>query len=167
MTKVDKRRRSEGKTNYQARIKMLKGGIPRIVFRKTNRYITAQYVTSREAQDKVEEGASSKDLLNYGWPKEASGSLKSISASYLTGLLLGKKIAGKEAIIDLGMIRNVHKSRAYAFLKGLVDSGIKISQKEGIFPDEKRIKGEHMKNKIPFDAIKSKIISHKKQEGKK
>lgn len=168
MTKVDKRRRREGKTNYSQRIKILKGEKPRVIFRKTNRYLIAQYVTSKESQDKIEEGVNTKDLLNYGWPKEASGSLKSISAAYLLGILLGKRMEDKkDAIIDFGMIRNIHKSRAYAFLKALLDSGIKMNPPEGIFPAENRIKGEHMKNKIPFEAIKSKILADKKDLKKK
>jgi large subunit ribosomal protein L18 len=86
--------------------------------------------------------------------------LKSTTASYLLGLLFGKKITDKKKlpVIDLGMIRTVHKSRPYAFIKGLTDSGIAIKHKEGIFPDDNRIKGEHLKNAVPFEEIKSKII---------
>ena len=35
--------------------------------------------------------------------------------------------------------------------------GIKIKCGEEAFPDEKRIRGEHLKNKIKFDEIKSNI----------
>lgn len=149
------RRRRETKTDYGKRIKFLKSGAGRIVFRKTNKYIIAQYVTSKEAQDKVEFGISSKDLLKFGYPKEAS--LKNLSAAYLTGLLFGKKVSEEKVIFDVGMIRNLHKSKVYAFLKGLVDAGVKIKYDEKVFPDEARIKGEHLKNKIPFDEIKSKV----------
>ena len=158
--KTLKRRRQEHKTDYLKRLKLLKSGKPRIVFRKTNKYIIAQYVTSKEAQDKIEFGISSKNLLKYGWSKEFDGSLKSIPASYLTGYLIGKQIIKKNfanPIIDFGMIRALSKTRVYGFLKGLVDAGIEIKSREEIFPDEKRISGEHMKNKIPFNEIKSKI----------
>jgi len=160
MAKIDRRRRREGKTDYSKRINLLKGESPRIIFRKTNKYIIAEYIKSKEAQDSVEIGLTSKALLGYGWPESATGSLKSVTASYLLGILMGKKIEGKKnlPVIDFGMIRNVHKSRAYAFLKGLIDSGIKITHKEGIFPDEKRLKGEHLSNKVPFEQIKSKIM---------
>lgn len=159
MEKVDKRRRREAKTDYSKRIKLLKSESPRIIFRKTNRYLIAQYVKSKEAADKVEFGFDSRALLNYGWPEKASGSLKSVTASYLLGMLVGKKITDKKnlPIVDLGMINPVHKSKVYAFIKGLIDSGIKIKSKEGIFPEENRIKGEHLKNKVPFEEIKSKI----------
>jgi len=155
-----KKRRKQGKTDYNKRIKLLKSGAPRIIYRKTNKYIIAQYVTSKEARDKVEVGINSKNLIKYGWPKESSGSLKSTTASYLTGFLIGKKIIKnklKTPIVDLGMVRTLYKSKVFAFLKGLIDSGIEIKSKEETFPDEARIKGEHMKNKIPFNEIKSKI----------
>ena len=121
--KVQKRRRREGKTDYKARLKLLESELPRIVVRKSNRYVLAQYVKSEHAQDKVLLGVSSKELLEYGWPKEASGSLKSIPACYLTGLILGKEIKTKikeekeRVILDLGLGRNIKKSRVYAVLK--------------------------------------------------
>jgi len=163
--KTLKRRRREGKTDYKARLSLLRSSIPRIIVRKTNRYIIAQYVETKEAQDYVLAGVLSKELLKYGWPKEKEGSLKSIPACYLIGLYLGnkiKKLGGKKikesAILDIGLIRSIPKSRMYAVLKGLVDSGIKIKHKEGIFPAEKRIRGEHLKEKINFDEIKNKIL---------
>ncbi len=161
--RVAKKRRIEKKTDYKARLILLKSQMPRIVVRKTNKYILAQYVQSEESRDKVIFGISSKDLLKYGWEKEKAGSLKSIPAGYLTGLLLGTKIKAKEeAILDIGMIRNVKKSRIYAVLNGLVDAGVTIKHKKEIFPDEKRIKGEHLKNKIDFEKIKGNILKGKK-----
>jgi large subunit ribosomal protein L18 len=160
--KTLKRRQKECKTDYHKRIKLLKGNSPRIIFRKTNKYIISQYVTSKEAKDKVEFGISSKKLMDYGWPKEFSGSLKSIPASYFTGFLIGKKIVKeklKKPILDLGMVRNIHKSKIYAFLKGLNDAGIDIQCDKKFFPDENRTKGKHMKNDISgsFEKIKSNI----------
>ena len=155
-----KRRRRERKTDYDARLKLLKGSLPRIVIRKTNRYIIAQLVESEKAQDSIICGANSKELLKHGWEK--AGSLKSIPACYLTGLLLGKKIKDKKkkVILDIGLFRNIKKSRIYAVLKGLVDSGLDIKFEEDIFPDEKRIKGEHLKNKIDFEKIKHKLMKN-------
>ena len=158
--KIQKRRRREGKTDYSNRIKLLKSGKPRIVFRKTNKYFLVQYVTSQEAQDKVKLNFTSKELLKFGWPEKSIGGLKSIPASYLTGFLTGKKIIQKKLespILDFGMIRTLYKTKVYGFLKGLIDSGIKISCKEEAFPEEDRIKGKFLKNKIPFEEIKSKI----------
>jgi large subunit ribosomal protein L18 len=160
--KTLKRRKLEGKTDYRKRIKLLKSGVPRIVFRKTNRYIIAEYVTSKEAQDKIEIGITSKKLKKFGWPDEFEGSLKSIPASYLTGLLIGKEIINKKLktpIVDFGMMRAIHKTKAYAFLKGLADAGIKINCTEENFPAEEKIEGKNMKKDFSgiFKEIKSKI----------
>jgi len=160
--KTPKRRRKENKTDYSKRIKLLKSRIPRLIFRKTNKYVIIQYVESVEAQDTVITGMTSKDLMKYDWPKKLEGSLKSIPASYLTGLLMGRKITKenlKTPIVDFGMIRSINKTRAYAFLKGIVDSGVKIKCGEQIFPEGDRIKGKHMKKDFSdtFEKIKSKI----------
>lgn len=157
---VEKRRRLENKTDYRLRIELLKSGKPRIVFRKTNKYVIGQCLESENAQDKIITGLTSKELLKYGWPKENLGSLKSLPACYLTGFLLGKRILKKtaqECILDMGMLRNVKKSRIYAFLKGIVDSGVKINASKEIFPDEKRLKGEHTKVKHIFEKVKESI----------
>lgn len=162
MKKTLKRRRKENKTDYLKRLKLLKSKMPRIVFRKTNRYIIAQYVTSKQAKDKVEIGINSKQLIKYGWPKEFQGSLKSIPASYLTGFLIGKKIIKEKRetpIIDFGMIRVLHKTKLFAFLKGLIDVGIKIKYQKDVFPNDEKITGKNLKKDFSniFNEIKSKI----------
>ena len=156
-----KLRRRKNKTDYAKRIKFLKSEKPRIVFRKTTRYFIAQYVLSEEAKDKVVFGINSKQLLKFGWPKESSNSLKTISAAYLLGLLMGKKVFEKKLekpIIDFGMLRVLHKTKLYGFLKGLKDSGVEIECEENLFPEEKRIEGSFLKNKINFEEVKLKII---------
>jgi len=165
-----KRRKEEHKTDYGKRLKLLKSGKPRIVFRRTNKYIIAQYITSEEAQDKIELGITSKILMNYGWPEESKNSLKSIPASYFTGLLFGKEILNKklkEPIVDFGMLRALHKTKVFAFLKGLVDSGLKIECKKDTFPPKERLEGKHMKIQIPFSKIKSEIEKLKWNQEKK
>lgn len=157
------KRRSKGITDYGKRKKLLKGESPRVVFRRTNRYVIAQYVISKEAKDKIEIGITSKVLEKYGWPKEFQGSLSSIPASYLTGLLIGKKIIKEKKelpIMDFGMVSKTHKTRPYAFLKGLVDSGLKINHGANeIFPESDRIKGKNLKEDFSdfFEKIKSNI----------
>ena len=61
--KTLKRRRKENKTDYAKRLKLLKSETPRIVFRKTNKYLIAQYIVSEETHDKVEIGITSKILM--------------------------------------------------------------------------------------------------------
>src|SRR3989344_2403599 len=93
--KILRRRRKEGKTDYKARINMLKSGEARLVVRKTNRYIIAQIVTTEIAQDKVVAGINSKILISKGLPEKNSGSLKSIPAAYLTGYSIGEMALNK------------------------------------------------------------------------
>ncbi|MEK6878742.1 MAG: 50S ribosomal protein L18 [Nanoarchaeota archaeon] len=165
MSSIKKRRR-EGKTNYSKRLKILRGERPRIVVRKTNKYIVAQYVKSFESKDSVEIGLTSKKLLKYGWPKELGGSLKSIPATYLTGLLLGKMILEKDKnsspIIDFGIQTAVHKSRIYSFIKGIVDSGLEIKYKKETLPESERVEGRHMKKDIEkvINDVKNKILKN-------
>ena len=155
--KVQKQRRRQNRTDYLKRLKLLKSEKPRIVFRKTNRYMIAQYVESHEAQDKIVFGMDSRELLKYGVDKKVK-SLKNITVAYLFGFLFGKTIQKKKLetpIVDFGMIQTLHKTKVYAFLKGLIESGVEINCKEEAFPDEERIKGEHLKNKIDFAKVKS------------
>jgi len=156
--KILKRRRLESKTDYRARLALLKSGMPRLVVRKTNKYIITQVVTSDIAQDKIIAGVNSKSLLSKGWPENAKGSLKSIPAAYLTGLLIGKLASEKkisEAILDMGMYRNIQKSRIYAVLKGAVDAGMKIPHSEETLPE---IKINNEKIKSAFEKIKGGLI---------
>jgi len=160
--KLAKNRRIQNKTDYLKRLKFLKSETPRVVFRKTNKYIISQYVSSKEAQDKVELEVNSKRLLTLGWPKEFAGSLKSIPASYLTGYLMGhlaKKEKKENPIVDFGMIRTIHKTKVYSFLKGLKDSGIKFECDEEFFPTKEKIIGKNLKKDFSkhFEDVKSKI----------
>jgi len=166
--KKQKRRRRENRTDYKKRMGLLKSGCPRIVFRKTNKYIIAQYVTSKEAQDRIECGVSSRSLLEYGWPKELEGSLKSLPASYLSGLLFGKKILkkpvgkNKKPVVDIGLIKKIHKNRFFAFLKGLKDAGIGIECKEEFFPEKNKIEGKNLKKDFSDNFEKIKLNIEKK-----
>ena len=89
MAKTIRRRRHEGKTDYKARLALLKSEKPRLIVRKTNKYIIAQIVETEIAQDKIILGLSSKALLKKTWPENLKGSLKSLAAAYLTGFILG------------------------------------------------------------------------------
>ena len=160
--KTPLKRRREGKTDYLNRIKLLKSDKPRLTFRKTNKYFISQYVVSEEAKDKIIFGATSKELLLHGWPKEFQGSLKSIPAAYLIGYLLGKKIQKQKLetpIVDLGMIRTDPKTKVFSFIKGLIESGLKINCKEEVFPEQERIEGKNMKKDFSaeFKKVKEKL----------
>jgi len=155
--KLDKRRRIENKTNYNKRLKLLKGKSPRLVIRKTNKYITLQIIESKNAQDKVVYSATTRDLLKSGWPKEKEGSLKSIPAAYLGGFMLGKKAQKikERVIVDTGLIPSTVGSRVYAAVKGFADSGMKINFNEEISTE--RIEGKSQNLDEIFKKIKGAI----------
>jgi len=157
LLKAQFKRRRQNKTDYFARRKLLETALPRIIARKTSRYVIAQLVESKEAQDFVICSANSKELIKHGWPQ--SYSIKNIPASYLTGFLLGKKMMQKKhnkAILDIGMTRSTKGGKIYALLKGALDAGIEIPYSKSILPSEGRIVGEHInKNfKSIFEKVK-------------
>ena len=166
MKLIQKRRRREGKTDYKARKNILKPGKARAVFRKTNRYIICQIIESIGAQDKALVSANSKELLKYEWPKERSGSLKSLPASYLSGYILGSRAVSSginNAILDMGLNRSIPKSRVYAFVKGAIESGLNIPCSEKMLPENNRIEGINMKKDIKavIDRAKAKFMAEK------
>ena len=76
-------------------------------------------------------------------------SCKNLPAAYLTGLSLGRKAlaAGtNEAILDTGLVSPLLRGKIFAFLKGAVDSGLKVAHSEDTYPSEERISGQHVKD---------------------
>ncbi len=149
-----KRRRRENKTDYKARRLLLSSGIPRIVVRRTNKYFILQAVESHEAQDKVIATITSKELLKNGCDAKMGGSLKSIPAGYLTGILMAKKLGKGKYIVDLGMARTLKGSRVFAVVKGLIDGGLDIPANEKVFPSEDRLNGSHLNKNVKEMIIK-------------
>ena len=167
---VQYRRRRESKTNYKKRLHLVLSQKPRLVVRFTNQQIIAQVISFNPVGDKVLAAVNSFSLKKLDWIY----SCKNTPASYLTGLLIGKKAlaAGvKEAIFDTGFKTPLQKGKSYAFLKGVLDSGLEVPHgDESIFPSEERISGEHLAEylkssnkpgKIPvkFAEVKRKITS--------
>ena len=156
-----KRRRLENKTNYSKRLRLLEGRKPRVIIRKTNKYIIIQYIESAAAQDAVKVSVMSKDLLSYGWPEAKAGSLKSLGASYLTGILFGNKVKKlAPAILDTGLIRSTKGSKIYAAVKGINESGFQLPCNEKVMPEEARIKSENVKEFL--DKVKSNVMKEAK-----
>lgn len=143
-----RKRRKECKTDYKLRMGLLQSSLPRIVVRRTNKYFIVQIVESKEAQDKVLSGVTSKDLLENGWNEKFAGSLKSISAAYLTGYLLAKKVKKGDFILDLGMAVQKKAGRIYAVAAGLVDGGLKVRVSDKVLPSKERLMGEHLKPEV-------------------
>ncbi|MEM2932772.1 MAG: 50S ribosomal protein L18 [Candidatus Pacearchaeota archaeon] len=156
---IQKRRRREGKTNYAKRLKLLEGRKPRLVVRKTSRYLIAQIVISKEAQDSVVIGVTSKKLADLGWKY----SFKNLPACYLTGLLLGKLAKERgidEAIVDIGLNRATKGNRLFTAAYG-ASKFLKINLNEKILPVNERIYGRHISHEIEANvkAIENKILT--------
>ncbi len=164
--KMPFRRRREGKTNYKRRLKLLLSKKPRLVVRKSLKYIRAQIIEFDKKGDKTLVSAFSRELKKLGW-KFACDNLP---AAYLTGLLVGKRALEKginEVILDMGLYPSTKGSRIYACVKGALDAGLKIPCSEEVLPSEERIKGMHIANYLEkfkdlpeeFEKIKEKILS--------
>jgi len=142
--KVPRRRRREGKTNYYKRYVMVLSGKPRLVVRKTNKYIWVQVIKAKPEGDVTVAAAHSRELVKkYGW----LGGTKNTSAAYLTGLLAALralKAGVNYAVLDIGLHHPVKGARVFAALKGALDAGLEVPYSEEILPDESRIRGEHI-----------------------
>jgi len=159
------RRRAKGKTNYEKRLALLKSGKKRVVFRRSNKRITLQLVEFSPKGDKTLISVNSGQLKEYGWPGRCN-----IPTAYLTGLLLGTKALASnnsEAVFDMGLLTPVHGGRAFAALKGLVDSGLKVASSGEVFPAEERIAAGHIEAFAKkLGAEKEKAFSGYAKEGK-
>jgi large subunit ribosomal protein L18 len=140
---VAKRRKREGKTDYKKRLKLLMSKKPRLIIRKSLKNLSLQVVEFAPAGDKVVLSVNSHDIKKLGW----KASTNNLPGAYLCGYLLGTKALAKkikECILDLGMQSSVKKGVLFAALKGVVDAGLAVPHSENVFPEEKRIKGEHI-----------------------
>jgi large subunit ribosomal protein L18 len=139
------RRRRLGYTDYHKRLALVKSGKPRLVVRKTSRYIIVQLVESRKGGDYTALTVTSRVLARFGW----RGGTKNIPSAYLSGLYAGKLALArgyKEAIVDIGRLRAQAGSRIFAAVKGAVDAGLSINVDGEMFPSEERLRGEHIKD---------------------
>jgi len=155
------RRKTESKTNYKTRLKLLLSRKPRMVVRRSNTKLSAQIVLYKTDGDKIVFTKSTPALKKeFGW----AYSFKNIPSAYLLGLLVGKtalenKIS--DAVLDIGMQRSIKGSRIYAVAKGAIDAGLKISVNKEAFPSEKRILGNHI---AEFSKVDSKNFSSQKSQ---
>ena len=150
--RVPFRRRREGKTHYHKRLRLIISGKPRLVVRKSNKYIRVQLISAEKYGDRTIASAISSELPEFGWRY----GMKNLPAAYLTGFLLGSRAAMKgyeDAILDIGLHTPSPGSRVYAALNGAVDAGMNIPHDESIFPDERRIRGEHIAEHMQIDDI--------------
>lgn len=139
------KRRRQGKTNYKKRLAGVKSKKIIIVVRKTAKQIIAHATKFDPKGDQTIAHATSKELDKFGF----YGTNNTPSA-YLTGLLLGKRLKEKEAILDIGRRNQSHGAVVFACLKGLIDAGKDIPHSKEAIPSQERINGsileEYAKN---------------------
>ena len=131
------------KTNYRKRSGILIGRRPFIITKISGQNISAQSLRPTLTGDIVIASAHSRELIHHGW----KGSMNSMPACYLTGLLLGKKSIQKgatNAILYTG--NNPFTTKVAACLKGIVDSGINIPVSKESLPGDDRVSGKHIAN---------------------
>jgi large subunit ribosomal protein L18 len=134
-----RRRRASAETDYNKRIKELKGGIPRLVVRKSNRNVLAQIVEYKEDGDKIVASANSKELRGVKWEPRCN-----IPTAYLTGMLLSRKWAKGDVVLDLGLYKPIKGSVVFAAAKGAQDGGMKVRGEMAVNAD--RISGSHIES---------------------
>ncbi|MBD3361937.1 50S ribosomal protein L18 [Candidatus Woesearchaeota archaeon] len=137
------RRKRVGKTNYKSRLKLLLSRKPRLVIRKSLKNMLLQVVDYSPGGDKVVLTVNSCDLKKLGW--KASGN--NLPACYLLGALFAKKAKEKnipECVLDIGLQPSIKGCRLYSVLKGIVESDFKVPFSDSVFPDDKRVSGEHI-----------------------
>jgi len=152
------RRRRECRTDYYARRKLLTARETRAVVRRSNKNVTIQFVDFAMEGDVIVASATTKELKAMGWEMSCS----SIPAAYLVGYLAGKRAlkAGVEfAVLDIGMQNPKHGGVLFATLKGMVDAGLEVPHSEDVLPEEDRVLGRHIDDKVEaaVNSMKSKV----------
>jgi len=140
---VQYRRRREKKTDYKNRLNLLKSGRDRLIIRRSNKHVNVQVIRYMPDGDLVIASAHSAELSKFGWGFGCSN----IPSAYLTGFLCGVRAIQKSAgsaIVDTGLQFNFKGGNLFAAVKGAIDSGMEIPCDESVFPNEARIKGEHI-----------------------
>ena len=158
MFRNTKRRRREALTNYKKRITMLKGGMDRLVVRKSNRGIIAQLVSFDLKGDRILASAYSGELKPMGWQPRAN-----TPTAYLTGFLLAqksKKLGVEKCILDIGLYKPIKSSVVFSAAKGALDNGMPVIGK--IEADEKRISGLHIMAYAKSAKRENQFSSYKK-----
>ena len=155
------RRRQSGQTDYHRRLKLLRGRKARAVVRVSNTRVTCQMVNWSAGGDMVVASVTGSDLTTkYDWPADLSQ--KSVPACYLAGFALGKEAISKgctEAVLDIGLAGSTVGGRVFSALKGMIDAGMEIPHSDVVLPEDDRINGEHISDKIgsAVEATKNKI----------
>ncbi|HSA75728.1 MAG TPA: 50S ribosomal protein L18 [Candidatus Nitrosocosmicus sp.] len=153
------------KTNYRKRKAVLISKRNFVTIKVSNQNIHCQLIQPAMKGDLVLTHAGSKELEKYGW----KGSLNNLSACFLVGLILGKKMEAKKidsAILYIG--KTSFTSKVAACLKGIAAAGINIPLSEESLPSEDRVNGSQISqyatslkdDKAQYEKQFSKLISN-------
>lgn len=139
MYRMIRKRRRSSVTNYRKRISSLKGGMLRVVIRRSNKAIAMQVIEYHGEGDRIIASANSKELKGKGWEPRCN-----IPTAYLTGMLLASKLKDKKLdyVLDIGLYRPVKGSVIFAAAKGFKDNGANLH--ESIDFDNARLSGAHI-----------------------
>lgn len=155
-----------GRTNYRKRAALLLSRRRFVTITVSDENVQAQIAYPLSNGDVTITSSHSRELTRFGW----NGSLNSLPACYLTGLLLGRKSLRKEvdeAVLYTG--KNPFTSRVAACLKGIIDSGMKVPASDSSFPPEERLVGNHIaeyarilrdENKDAYNSRFSRLIAN-------
>ena len=155
-----------GRTNYRKRAALLLSRRRFVTITVSDENVQAQIAYPMSKGDVTITSSHSRELTRFGW----NGSLNSLPACYLTGLLLGRKSLRKEvdeAVLYTG--KNPFTSRVAACLKGIIDSGMKVPASDSSFPSEERLVGNHIaeyarilrdENKDAYNSRFSRLIAN-------
>ncbi len=154
--RVGFRRRREGRTNYRKRLALVKSGKVRMVVRRSNRYVTVQFITFDPAGDRTLLTVDGPKLAkDFKWPAK-----RNAWSAYLTGLYAGKEAAKKgvkDFVLDTGAYTASKGNIVFAALKGAVDAGLRTSFQEEMVPT-KKLQNPPEAMKAAFDGAKQKIM---------
>lgn len=129
------------KTNYRKRQALLIGRQNFVTIKITNQNVIAQVLKPEIGGDVVKVSVHSRELRRHGW----KGSLNSLPACFLLGILLGKKARQngiEKAILYIG--NKPFTSRIAACMKGIVESRMDVPISEETFPSQDRLYGRHI-----------------------
>ena len=129
------------KTNYRKREALLISKQDFVTIKISNQNVIAQVLKPEIQGDIVRVSTHSRELRRYGW----KGSLNSLPACFLVGLVLGKKALERgvdKAVLYIG--NKPFTSRIAACMKGIVQAGINIPISSESYPTEHRLNGQHI-----------------------
>jgi large subunit ribosomal protein L18 len=146
--RVPRRRRREGRTDYDNRLKLLKSGKTRAVVRRQNQNVIVQFIDYDPEGDIVRTQANALELEDHGW----DGHTGNLPAGYLTGYLAGLRAQEdgiEEAVLDIGLHKPEGGGVIFSALKGVVEAGVDVPHGDDVLPEDERALGGHIDEDTP------------------